>query len=774
MNQYRQEYNEKKERVLNLLELTKQYYDKYEKKHEVEVLNDIIKFINDGEFSIVVVGEFSAGKSTFLNALMGEKLLPSFTRETTATINYLRHKDRAENGEEGRVYFSDGSVEILDKVDLNTISKYVSTESNLDVARKVEHLDLFLDSKFLEGNITLVDSPGLNGVADGHRELTEAQIEKSSASIFMFKADQPGSDTDFKFIGEIKDKVNSIIFALNKIDEIKASEGETPQTVIDSLKKIYKDKFPKDIHIPEIWGISAYPALVARSNQVLDYHGRNDYSKEEKEILEEQSKMNEFEDRLWQFLTKGEKAKAMLLSPVNKIVKFLSDSRLKIEEEINLLNGKDDKNNIEEKILEIQTQINEINNNIDVMESDIEDRLDLLINELEESIGLKLEDIKEKQISKLYNWKDIDELLSFESNIINDAKKSYKKVINKCEKEFINGVKEIISDNYTEVSKNINNSLKEVKFKVLLETEYEYSELHFKLGIKDYEKKIKDLEEKLNSKEQEIENIDKSILTARRLERQREDIRRQILNAENQKENYMNIMGPSKERETVQEYEKKSRGGIFGTAIDFIKGEKEVLVTKTKVINEDDIKEFKEYKQKMVSNYEKKIEDLNNKLNKLGEKNIHDNSDEDKKQILADIKKIENSIRVNQDEFKKNYIKQNKIALRKKKYELESYFDEINQEYSDKLYNELHDKKMILLDLIKSSISSKLNLKLKEKNDELILLQNKLNYSVKEKQDNLEKLNTMLEESENILMNAIELETELEQEPVDKIQEILL
>ena len=103
----------------------------------------------------------------------------------------------------------------LERVDFDTINKYVCTKSDIGVASSVEHLDLFLDSKFLEGNVTLVDSPGLNGTADGHREITEAQIEKSSASIFMFKADQPGSKTDFEFLRQLKSKVNTIIFVLN-------------------------------------------------------------------------------------------------------------------------------------------------------------------------------------------------------------------------------------------------------------------------------------------------------------------------------------------------------------------------------------------------------------------------------------------------------------------------------------------------------------------------------------------------------------------------------
>ena len=774
MNKHRQEYNEKKDRVLNLLELTKKYYDKYEKKHEAQVFSDIIETVKEGEFSIVLVGEFSAGKSTFLNALMGEKLLPSFTRETTATINYLRHKDRAENGEEGRVYFSDGSVEILDKVDFNTISKYVSTESDLNVVKKVEHLDLFLDSKFLEGNITLVDSPGLNGVADGHREVTEAQIEKSSASIFMFKADQPGSDTDFRFIGELKDKVNTIIFALNKIDEIKVSEGETPESVIESLKNTYKDRFPNDTYIPEIWGISAYPALVARSNQVLDYHGRNDYSKEEKEILEEKSKLNEFEDRLWQFITKGEKAKAMLLSPVDKIVKFLYDSKLKIEEELSVLNGKYDKSEIEEKMLEIKNQLNEINNSITAIERQIEDNLDRLIEEIQESFEAKLDNLKESQVSKLHNWKDIEELIQFESNIVKDVQDRYKKIIIKCEKEFIRGVKEAISQNYSEVAKDINNSLKEVNFKILLDAKYEPSESDFKLGIENYEAKVKELEEELRAKEQGLEDIDLSLIKARRLEREKENIKSQILQVENQKENYRNIMAPNKEVSIEQGYEKISRGGMGGMILNLLIGKKEVPVSRTKVLNEEEITEFKANKERALSDYKVKLNELNNKLNSIAVEDESESYEYKKHKILAQVKKIEDSIRISQDEFKKKYLKQNEVALRNRKYELEQYFNEINEEYCDKLYNEFYDKKTILFELIKSSISNNLNTRLQEKNDELMLLQNKLESSQEEKKRYVEKSNLMLEESENILRDAVELQTELELEPVDKIEEVLL
>lgn len=193
----RKAYAERKNQVLDLLLSAKDYYAKEESADKAEIFETLYNELLNGEFSIVVVGEFSAGKSTLLNALMGERILPSFTNETTATVNFLRHSEKASNGEAGRVYYNNGDEESLKDATLATIEKFVSTRGD-DVAKKVDHLDLYLDSEFLKDGVTLVDSPGLNGVADGHREITEAQILKSHASIFLFNSDHPGSKTDFE------------------------------------------------------------------------------------------------------------------------------------------------------------------------------------------------------------------------------------------------------------------------------------------------------------------------------------------------------------------------------------------------------------------------------------------------------------------------------------------------------------------------------------------------------------------------------------------------
>ena len=163
---YFEVYNKYKDNVLEVLEEANDFYKKQEMDKYADTIRDNIDVIKSGEFEVVVVGEFSSGKSTFLNALMREKYLPSYTKETTATINYLRNSSESEYS--GIAYFKDGHTEILPSLDYDVVAQYVSTKNkNMKVEENIKHLDLFLDSPFLQNKVTLIDSPGLNGMKQG-------------------------------------------------------------------------------------------------------------------------------------------------------------------------------------------------------------------------------------------------------------------------------------------------------------------------------------------------------------------------------------------------------------------------------------------------------------------------------------------------------------------------------------------------------------------------------------------------------------------------------
>lgn len=774
MNLYKVKYEERKNKILDLLQRTKEFYINTGKEHEGNIFDNLLESLKNEEFSIVLVGEFSAGKSTFLNALMGEKILPSFTNETTATVNFLRHKDRSENGEEGRVYLNDGQVKVLDEVNFDVINKYVCTNSDIGVANTVDHLDIYLNSRFLEGNVTLVDSPGLNGTADGHREITESQIEKSSASIFMFKADQPGSKTDFEFLRKLKNRVNTIIFVLNKIDDIKVSEGETTESVIQSLKNNYKKQFPEETTIPEIWGVSAYQALVARSEQKLDYRDRNDYTDEEKSMLEEKSRMSQFEDRLWKFLTQGEKAKSILLSPVEKIISISKDLVDNAKNEIEVLACKEDSSEIEEKILEVKNQIEVINETINNSTRDIKNKFVTLTSEIEESFGAKAESIKNLQIRKLENWADLEELLDFEKTLVDRTEREFNKIVKKCEKEFIAGVNDIIEDNYRDIVHELNDSFNDTKFSIVIDSKYEPTDSDIKLGIEKYEEKIKELEDALDKKRDELNDKEVSRLKLRALEREKENLISSIENYKVMKQSYedMTYQLPNKQYRDYMKNEKISRGGLFGGIGDFLFGKKNIQTVASECINEDEINNFKKEREKRISQYNNEINDLKAKLEKACKDcNGIEEVELVTKKIKRQEKEIQDKIIAMQQEYKENYIKKNKSALVKRKGELESYFEEITDEYSDAINKELRNKRDIFVEITKNIISNDLNSKLENKNNEYKLLENKLKSSQDEKEKYISELTELIKEANKLIEEAVYLQIDIESEEVNTIQE---
>lgn len=194
-NEYKAEYVQRKNDVMDFLNQSIQVMEALGRKDEADNLRVFYDNVEKNVFGIVVVGEFSAGKSTFLNAMMHKKALPTFSTETTATVNFLRHVTCAPNGEAGIVYYREpeGSTEVLESLDPTTIERVVSTRGDKGddrVATRVDHVDLFFDSDFLTDGVTLVDSPGLTV----RRIITErSPRSRSAVPVRAFSCSMPNS-----------------------------------------------------------------------------------------------------------------------------------------------------------------------------------------------------------------------------------------------------------------------------------------------------------------------------------------------------------------------------------------------------------------------------------------------------------------------------------------------------------------------------------------------------------------------------------------------------
>lgn len=126
---------------------------------------------------VAVVGQVKAGKSTFINALLGEKedLAVVGTTETTATINYFRY-GHPDPSHPIRCYRRDGSWEAVDHAFLKKLQGHEI--SALELAKDIAYLEYLLPNPYLE-RVTLVDTPGTGAVVEEHQERTAEYLRLS-------------------------------------------------------------------------------------------------------------------------------------------------------------------------------------------------------------------------------------------------------------------------------------------------------------------------------------------------------------------------------------------------------------------------------------------------------------------------------------------------------------------------------------------------------------------------------------------------------------------
>ena len=180
----------------------------------------------DDFFLLVVVGEFNAGKSAFINALLGESLLEEGATPTTTKVNILRYGDKQEK---------------------NTLSENMES--------------LSLDSGFLK-EISIVDTPGTNAIIREHEEITTQFIPRSDLILFVTSADRPFTESERIFLEKIRAWGKKIVLVINKIDILNEPKD------VDEIHHFMEENAKNTLQTtPEIFPISAKQALQAKQGE---------------------------------------------------------------------------------------------------------------------------------------------------------------------------------------------------------------------------------------------------------------------------------------------------------------------------------------------------------------------------------------------------------------------------------------------------------------------------------------------------------------------------
>lgn len=241
-------------------------------KSTMEALSDASGQLNDDTLRVLVMGKFSSGKSTFLNALMGQKLLPAKPTPTTAVIGEIVYSDAAEATLYPKKGYAGGNKPFSIKID--ELSKYIVIDHTIPTTDKKKAENPF--SKIVikyplticKHGIMFVDSPGLDDPTC-HDTITKDYLPTADAILYCMNSSQAFSAADKAEIERlISLGYKSIIFVLTYYDVLLYNDEMNGTNDAEEAKRHYTQQLSKYTDLGEngIFFVGSLPALNAKLN----------------------------------------------------------------------------------------------------------------------------------------------------------------------------------------------------------------------------------------------------------------------------------------------------------------------------------------------------------------------------------------------------------------------------------------------------------------------------------------------------------------------------
>ncbi|MBZ0305387.1 MAG: dynamin family protein [Anaerolineae bacterium] len=267
---------------------------------QMEQMRDAL-FHTDYPFMMMLVGPFSSGKSSFINAILGETILEVGAVPTTDHIHILRHGPQVQKAKTG-----DATV--------------------------VFHPNPLLES------LSFVDTPGLESVFEKHDTITRKFLHRADLVLLVMVATRVLSASNLDFLQELKGYGKRSIIVVNQIDLLEEEDRQTVRNFVEEQSRLHLG------FEPIIWMVSSKQAMEAQRETPRD------------EILYDQSGFAEIEEYLAETLGDRERIKQKLETPLLIATNVLEKASTQVQEnQVTLTEHRNTLKNIEMQIEEAAT-----------------------------------------------------------------------------------------------------------------------------------------------------------------------------------------------------------------------------------------------------------------------------------------------------------------------------------------------------------------------------------------------------------------------------------
>lgn len=460
------------------------------------------RMVTDGLFRVVVIGTFTSGKSTLINALLGSRILPESALPSTAILTFIQFGCDTDDveihyrdivNEDGNV--TKGAVEHISKEKFMQTYHYdiadtekLSQMGGIPRFKKVAYSIVRCSLPLVQDGVSIVDTPGLED-KDVATELALDIAAKAQAIIYVC-GERGFAEADREYFEEnFKGNSGNVFFILNKMDNItsdiqrKQAIGRVRYDVKGCFVKA-DGSVDKALMSKRVFGLSSLLALDARRGMTFDEDLQKDVPlSEEKQTMKlQRSQFLPFEEALQEFLTTDERCLAQygkvfrtLLCTYNDAVENVREDLAVYEHEDNLTN--EQKADCQRIINEIETGLSATEAAFDNCTLKLQNTLALLIRNainsvdstwevdlatLHEKIRFGMKDYLSLAVSNINVFKSKDERTEDMKRLLQPFSQIIAEHISDKIDRFMEANKTVLQNAIMEAEQNVNTNLANV------------------------------------------------------------------------------------------------------------------------------------------------------------------------------------------------------------------------------------------------------------------------------------------------------------------------
>ena len=439
---------------------------------QINNLRTNIENLDNEHFEILVVGEFSRGKSTFVNAMMGRKLLPSSSEPTTAIISKivygkkptftLHYKDEQTSPKQvsEKDFLKITAPREADIEDEEQRNTFIARSEELD---RISYTQIAYPLEFCRNNVEVVDTPGTNDLNVGRIEITYKYLNNADAVIMMLGGDQALTKSELEFLKEriLGNQIEDIFFIINNKDLLGGVEQE--QRVIEFVRENLQKQLqglPKDL---PIFLVSSKQALIYRRVENGEQFKPKMLSQKPESL--EETGFIEFEQALGKFLSE-EKGKVKLRKYIRQVQSTIKQINSDIDLRIEAVSHSADE--VRQKLDEMKPKFQKAKNDTANIINRMKDNLKVASSDIFNESRLQFKNVKDAAYSAVDGTSGTPEDIEIEvANAITIAKKNFIEVIREKESQTIrkehekacNALQKIWTDINTEYYEDFSSNL---------------------------------------------------------------------------------------------------------------------------------------------------------------------------------------------------------------------------------------------------------------------------------------------------------------------------